>query len=600
MMNPMMKNEPVGTLTNPAGTTTAASTGSARQRLRSLIGSYLCVLVAVFLLFGPYLAHFTDSWTRYYMLWQRRLAWQVLGCMFLLALAWVVVRACLGWFRRPWLTRAYDHTLVLGLLGGGLTNVVFYTQRPVGYHPAQWGMEVMTCWVLLFGVVGYSLAKPTSKLVPRVQRIGLALSPMVLILTFHMLYLRSFPGGFDALPGPAAHAQFLTADQDDPPRPIYVFFFDEWSYHRTFQEGALRPGFPHMVDLAQQSIVCHNARSAGPCTVESIPRFLYQTDLKVALQDGTVGFCRPNDPSAYRASLWEYDGEFVPTRELHSVFSLVAGRDYHTVMVGFGHPFRSWLGNQVGCCRTYCFEYASPNNSSPLAEFRRHLFKASRYWTDPWSKFVHGKYRVVARKARCLSGFQTMEHELIEFLGASPHNVFAVIHYPAPHSPWLFDRAKGTYRAPEMISERYDNLEGYQDNLALLDHNIGQFTAALKRAGRFDDALVIMTSDHSWRHDPDHLSGRITGSLTHVPLFIKLPGQQRRFDVTDCVESRTLQPLIEYALNMRRVPGEVERGVQLARGSAETVPPRISLASPNAVGRRGAAAVPAVVGDPES
>jgi hypothetical protein len=81
-----------------------------------------------------------------------------------------------------------------------------------------------------------------------------------------------------------------------------------------------------------------------------------------------------------------------------------------------------------------------------------------------------------------------------------------------------------------------------------LDHLIGRFIEAMKRAQRFDDALVILSSDHSWRQDPERKKGRDRVPVCHIPLIVKLPGQRRSLAVTTRFTHQSLGELIRYAL----------------------------------------------------
>ena len=60
---------------------------------------------------------------------------------------------------------------------------------------------------------------------------------------------------------------------------------------------------------------------------------------------------------------------------------------------------------------------------------------------------------------------------------------------------------------------------------------IGEIIQTLKTNKIFDDSLIIMTADHSWRQDPnpEYLSG---AEICHVPLLIKFP-QQAKAEAVD-------------------------------------------------------------------
>jgi len=68
----------------------------------------------------------------------------------------------------------------------------------------------------------------------------------------------------------------------------------------------------------------------------------------------------------------------------------------------------------------------------------------------------------------------------------------------------------------------------YAGMVALLDQCVGRVLGALDRAGRLDDALVVFTSDHGEMLGSHRLYAKLCmyEDVMHVPLLVKLPGQQ--------------------------------------------------------------------------
>lgn len=70
----------------------------------------------------------------------------------------------------------------------------------------------------------------------------------------------------------------------------------------------------------------------------------------------------------------------------------------------------------------------------------------------------------------------------------------------------------------------------YDGQLACVDHHVGELMDALRARGMFEDALVVVTADHgemlgdqrSFNH-----KGEVWDGLVHVPLVLKVPGQER-------------------------------------------------------------------------
>ena len=99
---------------------------------------------------------------------------------------------------------------------------------------------------------------------------------------------------------------------------------------------------------------------------------------------------------------------------------------------------------------------------------------------------------------------------------------------------------------PAGAREPLSTPEAYLGQLQFVDGLVGQLIRACQDAGKYDNALIILTSDHSWRFDPDERMLR--ASPFHVPLMIKWPGQTSAQVIERQVSLVQLAPLIELAL----------------------------------------------------
>jgi arylsulfatase A-like enzyme len=72
-------------------------------------------------------------------------------------------------------------------------------------------------------------------------------------------------------------------------------------------------------------------------------------------------------------------------------------------------------------------------------------------------------------------------------------------------------------------------LSQYAGEIRWTDRVLGGLFAELKRLGLWDDALVIVTSDHGeefFEHGEKGHKNNLHGATVHVPLLVKLPGQR--------------------------------------------------------------------------
>ncbi|UCC99497.1 MAG: sulfatase-like hydrolase/transferase [Phycisphaerales bacterium] len=530
------------------------------RRLRSdwtysIVLRTLAAAAVSFLWFAPFLSTFLEEQTRVATYWQRHDALSLLGLPIFVALIFVCASELVRRVKIDFLTRCFNHLFIIALGGGLLTVAIFQLNKLPGLSISPIGTQAQTAWMLLAASAGYSFARGDSQLVRKAYRVSLILSPLPLILIIQIMAQRTYPLRHDsltlavpqALSGEVRTWPALADKTQAPPPPVYLFIFDEWSYRRTFCNDELDPVFTNLDELSRQSLVFTDAHSPGRKTELSLPGILFQTDLPVATPYPKVGFKR--------------DGQFVSSGEFDSIFSCVAERDYHSVLLGFGFPSHLWLDEQVECYRMYNFSARGRNLFEDMA---MHFMCATMEMNGPWFTAFRKTFGAYVYYPYYHELFCQLERDVSQILTQWPKNTFAVMHYLLPHKPFIF-REDGSARGPDRVM--YQNSpENYRAHLICLDRTIGRFVDLMKKAGTFDDALIIMTSDHSWRTDPLRWHDPALVSNTHVPLFVKMPGQTRHAKISHHYKLSGLRPLIEYAL--RQNDGDLEGARRLVRDCA--------------------------------
>lgn len=135
--------------------------------------------------------------------------------------------------------------------------------------------------------------------------------------------------------------------------------------------------------------------------------------------------------------------------------------------------------------------------------------------------------------------------EAERMLKAHAERTFMWVHIGAPHEPY-YDLAPADYEGPLQVRGRrrvtehdvthskpeqvaeYERI--YERYVRFADHEFGRFRAGLVADGLWDDALVVVTSDHGEEFYPErepHGSGNLSQDVTHVPLLIHRPGQHQ-------------------------------------------------------------------------
>jgi len=131
---------------------------------------------------------------------------------------------------------------------------------------------------------------------------------------------------------------------------------------------------------------------------------------------------------------------------------------------------------------------------------------------------------------------------------------------PAPYDRWaqaipgaklfaqrgFFTHAIPTHLKPveqDFVTATYDG------QIAFMDAQLGDFIAALKARGHYENALIIVTADHGellGEHDQVGHGGRMMyEGLLHVPMVVKMPGADHpRGDVSGPVQLVDLLPTV--------------------------------------------------------
>ena len=525
----------------------------ARSRAKTWAVRFIAAQVVVLLWFGPYLAKFLEDETRFLYMWEPADAASMLGIMFGLAVGCTVACWLVRLMRRRLLTLVFDHLFVIALAGALLDNVAFHWTRTEGYSIARDGMEVQTAWLAAMGLVGFSLARGSRRLVYWSRQLCLASSPLLVILSVQLLRPVYYPPTRDPLPL-EPRAASVAAESAEEAMPVYLFILDEWSYDRTYENGTLRSIFPNLASLSDRAVVFHDAHSPGPDTRQSVPQLLCQVDLPARHQAGGYGF--------------ERDGQLIDMPRGRSLFSIADHADYLTVMVGFCQPFGRLLGDEVDVCRSY---KSHGCNDGLLGRAGTHAFKTMQYSTHPWLDFAYRRFGTGLHYRYAVELYENIRQDAADILTRVPRNSFAVIHCPLPHGPFIF-AADGSYQgATDAIWQ--DTVENYDLNLRQLDRQVGAWVKLMKQRETFDASLLILLSDHAWRRDPDNSSRPRGDWLTHVPLIVKLPHQRSPVVITRRYKTMDVGRVIESVLESGGDPAEV-RGLaeRMAAKSASQDP----------------------------
>ena len=77
----------------------------------------------------------------------------------------------------------------------------------------------------------------------------------------------------------------------------------------------------------------------------------------------------------------------------------------------------------------------------------------------------------------------------------------------------------------------------YAAEVSFVDDNVGRILQTLRDLGLYDEALIVLTSDHGeefWEHGGYEHGHTLYDELLRVPLILKLPGSSTTANVRSC------------------------------------------------------------------
>jgi len=220
-----------------------------------------------------------------------------------------------------------------------------------------------------------------------------------------------------------------------------------------------------------------------------------------------------------------------------TIVETLRGRGYATGAVTANY---AWVTKESGLLQG--FDYVDDRSGMLVAwepfcgAYLRHLPVASL--RDLYARKTSSK----------LGADDIVDHSLafVDAVGRGPF--FLLVNFMDGHAP--YGSALRAELVPE-IRERFRksrwraaNLEPYDRSIAFLDHEVGRFFRELEARRIFDDALVVVTSDHGERFGEGNRGWHgadLSQESVRVPLLIKLPGESspqtidRRAQLADVV-----------------------------------------------------------------
>ena len=164
----------------------------------------------------------------------------------------------------------------------------------------------------------------------------------------------------------------------------------------------------------------------------------------------------------------------------------------------------------------------------------------------------------------------------LEILDRLPQGFFLWIHVMAPHGPYLPDRSHAGRFLPsgEMRTEMaqtsftpatsYTPKQQHLVDLARLrydefvsetDEAFGRFISQAEARGRLQNTMMVVTSDHGESFEGgvySHKSRYLTRPQIHIPLMIRMPGQEQGRRISRVADQTSIAPTILEAVGLTK------------------------------------------------
>ena len=160
----------------------------------------------------------------------------------------------------------------------------------------------------------------------------------------------------------------------------------------------------------------------------------------------------------------------------------------------------------------------------------------------------------------------------------SDRPTFHYVHLLLPHIPWTYLPSGQSYSAGSPApgstptgwgSDEWLVMQAYQRHLLQVQYTdtiVGRIIETLERLGRYEETLLVILADHGNADIPNVVHRRVitpdtVGHVAAVPLFVKLPGMERRGADDYRAETTDVLPTIADVLDVT-VPWRMD-GVSL-------------------------------------
>jgi hypothetical protein len=293
-----------------------------------------------------------------------------------------------------------------------------------------------------------------------------------------------------------------TAPQKEPQKDrtatqrIVWLLMDELDLRLAFLQRPAGLTLPEFDRLRDQAFFAYGANSHSKNTQEAIPSFLVQKVVASAKPAGSANLHLTfanfeNAPEGDLADSQHYFAEAVATGA-------------RIAIIGYYHPYCRLFQRYANYCSSYAMNTFTPIATHSLgAEIMSQIIGITPFF----------------RRLNAISTYKAATDEATR-LAADPNFDVVYFHASVPHGPNIWDLQNHSFTLFNTLKD------GYFGNLVLADKLLGRIRESMERTNLWDKSVVLVTSDHEWRHVYLYDNQRIR----KIPFLLKMPGQSRPFD----------------------------------------------------------------------
>ena len=396
----------------------------------------------------------------------------------------------------------YYHKLSLGLLLISFYNLIDYFLFSIVDNTVRWKLFSALIGaaylpIAIWTGIRFGSSRVTSKLC------------IILLLPCLLICFYAIPRDFCM---PSLKREYHLRNKP----PVHLIICDSLSWDVFFKNGNVDPTFKNFHELASQAHVCINVRSTGVKTEEALCQVITGNRYDESRLESTRWLVSTPGSSRF---------EPIPANE--TIFRDAVDAGYNNVIVGYYLPYSATFQSLL--TRSYVIQ--------PNSIYREAFQTMPRLVLFPG--YIHHS--------------ESFEQAFVYYLRQvtnAPSNTFFYSHLNLPHHPYPYDEDGNLIGRVEHYKDLLlrggrdsELLERYRNSIYYLDNKIAELIQLLKRKGRFNNSLIIVTSDTNWNgYTP-----------SKVPLLVKSPNQKRSIAHDEELDMRHLRKFLQNYFRSQNV-----------------------------------------------